>query len=449
MAAAFLALALYGSLVPFHFRALPIGEVIDRFRTINYYQLGIESRSDWVANILLFIPLSFLAMASLCVDRRRGFGPLVAPIVVASCGAASLAIEFTQICFPPRTVSVNDIVAESIGGLLGTLLWLAWGQQITAWARRSWDASEAHGLAARLLPGYLAFLALIHLMPLDLTISPVEILRKFRDGRVHLIPFAAGWDAPLELLRKQAWNAVYYSPIGLLLAGLPGRAFRSERSWPAVLGLGLATAGLIEFLQLFVYTRHTDVTEVLTGGAAVLGSWWGLLAYRRPRPASGRRPAARVAPGRRPAPGTIFLLAWMGLLAFAQWQPFDFDADPARLAERFRRISWIPFSDYYRGTEYNAFDQFLHKALLFAPIGAVLASGRPRPPGASDGGRQAMLAGLALAVVLEAGQLFLPGRYPSVSDVLIECLGTWLGLAATRWARSFPRAQAAPNWWGS
>ena len=70
----YLAFVIYGSLIPFQFRSLPIEEAINRFRHLPYLNLGIQSRADFVANILLFIPLSFFLMGvwrARCRSRHR------------------------------------------------------------------------------------------------------------------------------------------------------------------------------------------------------------------------------------------------------------------------------------------------------------------------------------------------------------------------------------------
>ena len=54
------AFVIYGSLVPLRFRARPLDEAWAYFQQIPYLELGIGSRADWVANILLFVPLAFL-----------------------------------------------------------------------------------------------------------------------------------------------------------------------------------------------------------------------------------------------------------------------------------------------------------------------------------------------------------------------------------------------------
>ena len=66
----YLAFVIYGSLIPFQFRSLPIAEAIDRFRHIPYLHLGIQSRADFIANILLYIPLSFFLAGALCEKSR-------------------------------------------------------------------------------------------------------------------------------------------------------------------------------------------------------------------------------------------------------------------------------------------------------------------------------------------------------------------------------------------
>jgi len=149
----FSALVVYGSLVPFHFEAVPWGDAVARFRVACSQPVRVESRSDWAANSLSFIPLSFLWMAALAVDRRWYAGSLAALVVLPGCTLLSAAVEFTQLYFPPRVTSVNDIVAESLGGFLGIILWLIGGQGITRWLRHCWKPLDNNGSVARLLPG--------------------------------------------------------------------------------------------------------------------------------------------------------------------------------------------------------------------------------------------------------------------------------------------------------
>src|ERR1700730_14144652 len=73
LALAYLVLAIYGSFVPFHFRWLPWEVAMERWRQVLLIGPQIQSRTDVAANVLLFIPLAFLWMGALCVNRSRRF----------------------------------------------------------------------------------------------------------------------------------------------------------------------------------------------------------------------------------------------------------------------------------------------------------------------------------------------------------------------------------------
>jgi glycopeptide antibiotics resistance protein len=445
-AAAFLAFVIYGSLVPLHYRPLPCTETVDRFHAVCARPVRVDSISDWTTNIVLFIPLGFLLMAMICVDRRAWVGWAAALLVLPFCTLLSASLEFTQLWFPPRISSLNDVVAESLGGVLGVLLWLTAGGRITAWLRQTWASLATHGWAARALPAYLALLFLIQTLPLDLTIRPADLYHKYCAGLIQLIPFASGWSDPWTMLGKHVGNMLYFLPVGLLLAQLPGSIWRGKRHWPRVLAVGAGLAALVEFLQLFVESRHCDASDVITGALAVLGGWAASLAWSRNRAGF----AVRALDGRR-----LLLLVWLGVLVVVNWQPFDFSFDLAFGQRRFREMSLVPFADYQRTATVHALDQLLHKVLLWVPLGALLAvpawrAGGVNPPvGGSTGGITAparqgplVLAAFAVAICLEAGQLFLPTRYASVTDVLLETVGAWIGVTAMRRLSSGPSAVA-------
>jgi glycopeptide antibiotics resistance protein len=412
---AFLVVAVYGCLVPLHFRPLPLEEALDRYGEAMGAPLSVVSRSDWAANILLFMPMGFLLCGALAVDRPRGRAVLAALVAVPACACLSAAIEFTQLYFPPRVTSINDVAANTLGGLLGSLVWLGAGQYITHWARQVWGGRGDPGLAGRLLAGYLFVLALSHALPLDLTISPAELYHKYREGRVRVVPFAGVRRDLLDTALKALVNAAYFLPVGWLLARVPAVARRGRGAWPAVLGVGLLVAGGVELMQLLVWSRFADATDVVTGALAVLAGWWA------------GRDDARMS-------HKALLGAWVAVLVFINWHPFNFKLSPGTALARLAEMSWVPFVDYYRGDYLNALDQFLEKTVLFLPVGALLAAGRGVRLPAAVG------FGAGLAVLLETGQLLLPTRYASVTDVLVETGGTWLGFAVARRFGGRPRS---------
>ena len=433
---AYLAFVVYGSLVPLDFAPRPLGDAWARFTAIPYLDLGIRSRADWVANILLFVPLAFLWTGALWPGKRGGAAVLVSLLVWAGAAALSVGIEFTQIFFPPRTVSQNDILAEGIGAALGGLAW--WWRGPWFWRTvRSWAGSGRDGpLAERFLWVYLAVLFGYSLLPLDLTLSPVEIYHKWRAGRVVLVPFGFRFDSTIDMLNGLATDALIWLPAGFLWTV-------SGRMRPArVMLWTLAVATLLEFLQLFIFSRVPDATDVVM---AVIGGAAGVMLARAVRPmailASG--PRGRLG---RAGLGLAAFMAWFAAVAAIFWYPWGFDLSPARLADGLERFWRVPLYSYYYGTEFHAVTEVLHKFLFFAPLGAVLAfalgraSGRRRNFGAAWA---AALASLGAALAIEFGQAFVPGRIPSNTDAFIELLGAMAGY----WAMGLVlahRARVAP-----
>jgi VanZ family protein len=421
----------YGSLMPFEYRPLPWDEAVARFRVVCdapvRMPLRLAGGADWLANFLLMLPLGYLLMGALVADRGPG-GFLAAPFVFAACLGLSVACEFAQLWIPSRVSSLDDIAAQSGGAIVGIGIWLAAGQRITRWARRAWLTMGTKGLAARLLPGYLALLGFLYGMPFDLTISPVDIRRKWRWGRIRLVPFAAHEGTVFQAVEKYCWTAALFLPLGLLLANVRHAALQGWRNWWRVLALAVAATSLIQVLKLFVLSRFVDATEVVVGSLAVMAGWGLVLALRQWRPAAGAS-----APQARAALLGLLLLIWGAAAVLVNWQPFEFTLDTQFALERLSRLPLLPFKDYQWDNPLNAFDQFVHKLLLFVPLGALLTLTLP-PTTRVRRGLVLLVAGL-VAASLEAGQLFLPTRYPSVTDVLVETSGAWVGLTVTARAR--------------
>lgn len=439
-ALAYLGFVIYGSLVPLDFRPVPWEQAVARFGDIPYLNLGIASRADWVANILLFIPLAFFWNAMLAPRRSVAGGIVVSLLVTAGGVALSIGIEFSQIFFPPRTVSLNDILAEAIGTLLGVLLWWAAGRRFTRWLAGWLSTGASSGWPGRLLYTYLFGLFAYSLLPLDLTLSPVEIFHKWRAGRVMLIPFGYHFANPAQALYGLLSDVAIWVPAGLLYR-IHHRA-RGQLSLWLVL---VAAAALLEGLQLFVYSRVSDVTDIFTAGVgAALGIWLA-------RQLGQAETSAQRDTVPQPAIWLAATLAWIAVLMAVFWYPFDFRTDGGFVRERLALFAKVPFETYYYGTEFRAATELLHKLLFFMPLGALLALAL-RPLRHRAGAGIVWTFGVALVfgvpLAIELGQALLPGKYPDSTDWLLEVLGSVLGyslvarLKAVRTARK-PAAHPA------
>lgn len=424
---AFVLFVIYGSLVPLTFRALPFERGWTRFTETMARPTNLNDPADWLANVLLFIPLGFIAMAWRRVDRPgRALG--TALWVLPTCTLLSASLEFAQLWFPPRHTSKNDIVAETLGGALGIGIWLTAGQGITAVLRRFWATHARGNWSIRLMPGYLILLVVIHGMPFDLTLSPGSLRYKHRhhDRLVRPIPFTVVKGESFDLVKKGAINIAWFLPAGVLLAGWPSSTWRGRGSAGRVFAAGLALAAGIEIMQLFVVSRYYDATDIITGSLAVLAGWRIMRAWQERGERADHFLAWR----------TALAVLWMAALVWFHWAPFDFVTDADFLAARWRESGFLSYAGHERGGNLYVANDLIQKTLLFLPLGLLLSSRSERR------GYLALvaLAAIILSFALEAGEFCSrQHRQPGVSDLFVEPFGAVLGCLAVRRLRNFKR----------
>ena len=412
----FLAFVLYGSWVPFTFVSMPLEQAVEQFQKVLAEPVRLESRSDWVANILLMIPAAFCLMGALGADRPRAgwVGDVV--LVLPVCVCVSVVAEFGQLFLPGRVSSLNDIVAQGVGTVIGAVLWGLCGQPMTLWARRFWQGRDPSAVESRLLPAYLVMLAAVYLVPLDLTLSPAEIYHKFKEGRINLIPFLLPTIDPFSYIQKSILNVIYFGVLGLLLVGLPGRRWRDRRHLGWVLGCAILFVALLNGVKLLVASRGFDSTDVVVQSLAVVVGW-------RLRLSLHDRDSSAFAGPTSSACRICLLGLWLVLLAFVTWQPFDFD--PSLAEPRLEALSLLPFADLRLGQELLALQNVVEKMMLYLPVGMLLTTWKPTASRLTW--LPALVVGFLIALIFEAGQLVLVSRTASLSDVYVETAGVVLG----------------------
>ena len=436
----FVAFAAYGSWVPLNFRAIPWPEAADHFRDLLRQRPSLASRTDWAANFALAVPIGFCGLAAL-VAGRRGFlvKSATALAVACLCSLLAAAIEFSQFWFPGRTPSLNDIVAQTVGGAAGVGLWLFVGDRFAGWLR-SFSAGRAPGRRFDwLLQAYLLGLLLYSLAPLDLTISPGDLWHKYREGKFRIVPFAA-LQFNVEGCFALAGDVLLFVPVGMLAATAFRGAGQPCRSLARCLSLGLSVAIGIEIAQIFVYSRYVDATELITAALGILaGAAWR-------RQALAQTAAPLLSPARRRG-----LLAWH-LLAFVVYAvflaaffvlPFDLIHDVGRIEVRWGNFFGAPLASLYWGSEYNALTQVLRKGLLFAPLGylAVRIAALANLRGVARLAALALGAGavFALALGIEYAQIWRDDATANFTDVLLYTLGAVAAILLTLEAGGSPQ----------
>ena len=297
------------------------------------------------------------------------------------------------------------------------------GRRFIDWLQ-SWKQSHARAaLAERLAWVYVAGVLVYNVLPLDLTISLVEIFHKWRDGMVNLIPFGRLPDDAAEALYELATDVLIWVPLALLW-----RLEGTRSAW-RVWGITMATAAGLEAMQLFVYSRVSDITDLFTAATgAALGSF------------IGGRLALREAPTDQPLPWSgwlplVMATGWMAVLLFVFWYPFEFRTDGAFLRERLHNfLERVPFEAYYYGTEFRAATELLHKVLFFIPLGALLAwfVSRLRWTWRGYGTFFSLMSIALTALILVIGRLAQPEKNPDSMDIVLQCLGGTLGFVMIR-----------------
>jgi glycopeptide antibiotics resistance protein len=322
-------------------------------------------------------------------------------------------------------------------------VWILGGQQITRWARRLCSSTGVAGLARRVWPGYLALLVVVQLVPFDFTISTAELAAKQEEGKIFLIPFASyAGSGLLAAFLKILVHGLCFAPLGFLRVLAYDSARPLKTSWPRVVLFGLMVSASVEGAQLFVYTRVFDATDILLGTLMIALGWHAGLLFRERWIQSLDDADASIVPTFSPLVWGTLVVAWLAIVLYLQWAPFDFSTDPVRFRNDpedamqygLRRFSWLPLVDYYWGSKYNALDQLLKKALAFIPLGVLFAIGQSRLYRTQNYRRLLVTAAL-LALVIEVGRYFLPGRSPSTTDLLISCFGAWAGFTLVQHVR--------------
>ena len=453
----FTGIAIYGSFVR---RDIPLEDIvrrlptdfydgIERFRQIRFYDLDIRQKADWVANILLFIPLGFFWLATARVDRKGGWAWLPAALVVAALTALSLLIEFTQQWYPPRTVSQNDIIAETLGGMVGVGLWFFIGQSVVNWLRSLVRDPQPASVLLKLLLLYVLGFLLVSVFPLDLTLTVGDFHEKVKAGRFVWIPFSQAYESIFDFLYQVGAEVVLWIPIGAwVVLTLVHRRQRMPTTGQAIV-LGMLIVCGLEIAQIFVYSRYFETTDLLLGFVGVALGVSGTSRFLH-RAKGASLPLESITTGaglRRMGLWTVSVGVYATLLVLFFWYPLDFqwDSDLAvpRLESFFRPIG----ESLYRGSEANAVKQIVRKVTLFAPLGAgllMLAASLPVPRNMR---RVAVGVGLTLGVMLatgiELGQVVIPQHTPDFTDVLICSTGVALGMGIAAWLVRLKERQRA------
>ena len=407
----------YGSLVPLDFRPHP--DALQAFLHIRWLHLGVGSRADWVANIILYAILAYFVSGAVWSSRLSLSTRLVLHVLALGASLAlAVGIEYLQLYFPPRTVSLNDLLAESIGIMLGALCWFVSGQRIAAiWEHFvSGGIHSTRALLALYAIGYFAF----SFFPYDFLVSTAEFASKLAKPVSLSLGPGQSCGKPFICEIKFLAEMVLVLPFGVLLA-LHSRHRKEENtphkktSFFKGFTVGVLIGILVEGVQIVLASGTTQAISIVTRG---IGAAWGVglanngsTVWRNYSPAFVRR---------------IALLALLPYLAIVLALN---DIVPLRLqplwaaTEKLRGLHYLPFYYHYYTTETAAVRSLLFIAGSFAPIGAIAALAWPQWRATTWMGP--LIAAL-LCLGIEALKLFFVGKHPDPTNPLIAAASAWL-----------------------
>ena len=401
---AYVLFVIYGSLVPLDFVPLDVDRAWALFQAMPMYRLDLESRADWIANGVLYVPLAFLSAQLLTQNARGAWRVALFGMAGVFCVALAFAVEFAQVFFPPRTVSRNDLLAECIGSVVGLLLAARYSTGFERLLHAVAHPSQrllGHLLEAYLV-GYLAF----SLFPYDLLLDRAEIEQKlYGDNWGWLLAGEAG--GTLLTVLKLLAEIVLSLPFGLYLGArrAPARA-RCQQAVLAGLLLGVG----IEVAQFFIATGVSQGLSVLTRAAGLCAglALWNQRERLSPEALSGfvRRHALALAAAYLP-----ILLSVNGWFSH-RWG----DADYA--VSRLDALHLLPFYYHYFTTEAKALVSLGAVCLSYAPIGVLTWARQQRA-------WQAMGTAALLAALVETGKLFMHAAHPDPTNITLAALAAW------------------------
>lgn len=393
-----------------NFVPLPPAQAFWQLLDARFISHGSDQRADWVGNLLMLVPFGFLATGAIH-PASRAWRPVLAML---ACTAVILAIKYLQLFFPPRTVSLNYIVAQCAGAAIGCSASAAWA----ATAQARWDPLAPLVLALRLYGvALLAFL----LMPLDFAMDATDLWAQAArlPDTVRALP-GGGRPIIVQAMVLLVGTAAFV-PVGMALCFTKTATYQARRGPVKATLLGFALATGVFAVSTLVLGASPVLGSILyrTGGVAIGAVMLGWLA--RQDPVRLRRTLNNWLPWLA-GPYLLVVLLANRLLSVHWLSPH------AAIANAYP-LGLVPLFDYYIVSKAAAAKNIVAHALLYMPvgIGLWLRGGKQRP-------WQAFLLAALLSLAVELARYLRPGLKGDINAVAVA------GLAAVAAMRLMPAA---------
>jgi VanZ family protein len=392
-----------------HYVPLSAAEAWQRFRAIHFVDNASDQRADWIANAIMTIPLAYFVNGALGPDSRRGPKTGRAWIAVFICIVFILAAKYAQLFFPPRTVTLNYIVAQSLGAALGVALFRFAHQRLYPVVRAMYQ--DGDGLVV-VLGTYTLLLAAFTLMPFDIALSPGDLGARFADLSLSILPGSG--HHPIYRAGLVLADVVTMIPVGMFLA-----VSERELSFQPLLWRGVGFVSVVTILSLFVLSATPFVLSLISRPVGVALGIEFVLWLKGKDLWKRHYRYARYVPIALPA--YIALLIWGNGLLTGGW----LSVDQATAALDPRRL--LPLWSLYIVAKVQAAQTVVTTLALFAPVGAMIWL--KRGFWARGAGFSAVFA-FVLSLSIEIGRSMKPGLTPEFAEPFVAAAGAALTFRA-------------------
>ena len=403
----------YGTSIPFQFTMEPGLAAAKLARVpLNLFISSETGRRasipDMVQNVLLFVPFGVFGMLAI---GWRAYGVWRALVVTVTAACLSGGVEVLQLFTVDRTSSLNDLMTNTTGALVGALCAPIAGAILS----RAFGAMRDAGLTASeasfplLVAGAALVLAAWH--PYDASLDVGHLIPKMRALLADPWQLGVLSDEGLDFVRSALFGAA-------AVAWLRQRHAPFPVSVAAFLGVVLVVG--LEAGQFIIGSRMPGLKDMLVQAAGVLsGAWVAPWALRQATP----------------IPGTLIVIVATWVAAAMQMlSPFALTKSPAP-------FEWFPFLAYYQFTSTQTVSHVVELSLMFFPVGFLLALANQ----GSSVWMGASITMLVLVIPLEYAQGWIVGRFPDITDIGVAVIGglvgAWVGRAGYSRYRNEMRAR--------
>ena len=387
-----------------NFTPIAPSEALTRLLSIAYVQHGSDQRSDWMGNVALLVPLSCLLAGFLCGGGRLRPAAGIAALLL--CLVFVVAVKYLQLFFPPRTVTLNYVLAQAVGSAAGVSLY---GILREAFAETGKNLDRLEGLLLGLRI-YSVLLVLFLLTPLDFALNAEDLQAQLARARDSFTAFNGEGRPFFVQLTVLLAGILALAPVGALLTLVEDGRVHVGRSIGTATFTGFCAMMAVHALTLLIISGAPSLPGVFFRTIGIALGAWAMHALTRQRPDAIRHALAECVPWVVPV-YVAGILAVNGLLSFNWSAPADL---PPQWGER----NLIPLFNYYIVSKAQAVKNIAAHAVMYAPIGAMLWL--------RGGGRAAAfwLAAL-LSLIVETGRWFHPALVPDINAIPLAGIAAW------------------------